>query len=321
MPSMTTPSDDTSAGRFEFWREVVGQSFVPLEALPREVPDFRASLHTAQLGAVQVSVVAADPHGVAHTRRHIASDPADFVKVSLQLAGQCMLTQADRQALLKPGELAIYDTRYPYTLDFDQPYRTLVLMFPRVMLRLPERDLTRIIATTVSCSDGLGPVVHPFLCGLAGQVRQLDALGTQRLADSVVDLVGATLSERCAAHVTLEDDGRELLAQRILTYMEQRLSDPGLGPDRIAAAHHISRRFLYKLLAERGYTVSGWLRERRLAECLRDLADPALAHMPVATVGSRWGFPDPAHFSHAFKSAYGMSPSEARGAGRTALGA
>ncbi|WP_345569104.1 helix-turn-helix domain-containing protein [Streptomyces plumbiresistens] len=325
MPSMTTPSDDTSAGRFEFWREAVGHSFVPLEALPREVPDFRASLHTAQLGAVQVSVVAADPHGVAHTRKHIASDPADFVKVSLQLAGRCMLTQADRQALLEPGELAIYDTRHPYTLDFDQPYRTLVLMFPRVLLRLPDRDLTRMIATTVSCGDGLGPVVHPFLYGLAGQVRQLDALGTQRLADSVVDLVGAMLSERCAVHVTKQDDGRELLARRILTYMEQRLSDPGLGPDRIAAAHHISRRFLYKLLAERGYTVSGWLRERRLAECLRDLADPALAHTPVATVGSRWGFPDPAHFSHAFRSAYGMSPSEARsqarGAGRTALGA
>ncbi|MET9914655.1 helix-turn-helix domain-containing protein [Streptomyces sp. NPDC006476] len=321
MPTMTTPSDETSAGRFEFWRDMVGRSFVPLEALPREVPDFHASLHTAQLGAVQVSVVAADPHSIAHTRRHIASDPADFVKVSLQLAGQCLLTQADRQALLKPGELAIYDTRYPYTLDFDQRYRTLVLMFPRVMLRLPERDLSRMIATTVSCSDGLGPVVHPFLRGLAGQVRQLDALDAHRLADSVVDLVGAMLAERCGNHVAQQDDGRELLAQRILTYMEQRLSDPGLGPDRIAAAHHISRRFLYKLLAERGYTVSGWLRERRLAECLRDLADPTLAHMSVAKVGGRWGFPDPAHFSHAFKTAYGMSPSEARDAGRTALGA
>ncbi|WP_425276668.1 helix-turn-helix domain-containing protein [Streptomyces diastatochromogenes] len=29
-------------------------------------------------------------------------------------------------------------------------------------------------------------------------------------------------------------------------------------------------------------------------------------------MGSRWGFPDPAHFSHAFKAVYGMSPREAR---------
>ncbi|MFE7245364.1 helix-turn-helix transcriptional regulator [Streptomyces sp. NPDC057580] len=94
--------------------------------------------------------------------------------------------------------------------------------------------------------------------------------------------------------------------------MKQRLADPYLGPDQIAAVHHISRRYLYKLMAEQGHTVSGWIRERRLAQCHRDLADPVLAHLPVSTVGGRWGFPDPAHFSHAFRTAYGISPSEAR---------
>ncbi|KPI02317.1 Helix-turn-helix, AraC domain-containing protein [Actinobacteria bacterium OK074] len=69
--------------------------------------------------------------------------------------------------------------------------------------------------------------------------------------------------------------------------MKHRLSDPELDPDRIAAAHRISRRYLYKLLAEHGYTFSGWIREHRLARCRRDLADPALAHLPVAKTGSR----------------------------------
>ncbi|MGW0843495.1 helix-turn-helix domain-containing protein [Streptomyces sp. NPDC002787] len=93
---------------------------------------------------------------------------------------------------------------------------------------------------------------------------------------------------------------------------KQRLADPGLSPEGIAAAHRISRRYLYKLLAARGYTVSGWIREQRLARCRRDLADPALDHLPVGAIGGRWGFADPAHFSHAFKAAYGMSPREAR---------
>ncbi|MFJ9244159.1 helix-turn-helix domain-containing protein [Streptomyces sp. NPDC101776] len=56
------------------------------------------------------------------------------------------------------------------------------------------------------------------------------------------------------------------------------------------------------------------MREQRLARCRRDLADPALAHLAVAAIGSRWGFPGPAHFSNAFRTAYGMSPSEARAA-------
>jgi AraC-like DNA-binding protein len=315
MSSWATARDDTAEGRFEYWREVVHRSFVPLEALPRDVPDFHAALHTAQLGPVQVSVVTADPHSVTHTRRHIAADPLDFVKVSLQLTGHCRLTQADRQARLVPGELALYDTRHPYTLDFDVPYRMLVLMFPRALLRLPERDLTGMTATTISCATGLGPVVRPFLYGLAGQIRELEAPTSHRLADNVVDLVGFLLAEHGGgAERSPLDDGRGVLTQRILTYMEQRLTDPGLGPEQIATAHHISRRYLYKLLAEQGHTVSGWIRERRLDRCRRDLTDPALAHLPVAAVGSRWGLPDPAHFSHAFKAAYGVSPSEARAA-------
>uniref|UniRef100_UPI003F5A6FE7 AraC family transcriptional regulator n=1 Tax=Streptomyces asoensis TaxID=249586 RepID=UPI003F5A6FE7 len=48
----------------------------------------------------------------------------------------------------------------------------------------------------------------------------------------------------------------------------------------------------------------------------RDLADPAMHHFPVGAIGGRWGFADPAHFSRLFKTVYGMSPREARGARR-----
>ncbi len=178
---------------------------------------------------------------------------------------------------------------------------------------MPEHDLARVTAIPVSCSDGLGTVVRPFLYGLARQVDELESLATPRLADNVADLVGTLLAEHTGADRTPQhDDGRQMLTQHILTYMEQRLADPELGPGRIAAAHHISRRYLYKLLAEHGYTVSGWIREHRLARCRRDLADPTLSHLPVGAIGSRWGFPGPAHFSHAFKAAYGISPSEVR---------
>jgi len=157
--------------------------------------------------------------------------------------------------------------------------------------------------------------VRPFLYGLARQVDELESLGTPRLADNVADLIGTLLAEHTGADLARgPDDGREVLTRRILAYMEQRLQDPELDPEQIACAHHISRRYLYKLLAEHGYTVSGWIREQRLAHCRRDLADPALAHLPVGAIGSRWGFPGPAHFSHAFRTAYGMSPSEARAA-------
>lgn len=317
MSSITTPRAENSATRLEFWRDIVSRTFVPLEIVPREGPDFHAELRIARVGEVRVSVVATPPH-TARTRRPAGSDTSDHVKVSLQLTGHCVLTQGDHQAELKPGELAVYDTRRPYTLDTDRPGRSLALMFPRAMLRLPERELARVTAVSVSCRDGLGTVVRPFLYGLARQVDELESLGTPRLAESVADLVGTLLAEHIGADPgRAADDGRGVLTRRILAYMEQRLHDPELAPEQIASAHHISRRYLYKLLAEHGYTVSGWIREHRLAHCRRDLADPALAHLPVGAIGSRWGFPGPAHFSHAFRTAYGMSPSEARAATTT----
>ncbi|MBD9728075.1 helix-turn-helix domain-containing protein [Streptomyces caniscabiei] len=314
MPRMTTPDDGDTTRRLESWREAVSQTLVPLEVLPRACADFRASLRSAQLGPVQFSAITAEPHTVARTRRHIGSDAPDFFQVTLQLTGHGVLTQRDRQAQVGPGELVIYDTRYPFTYDLDQPHSGLVVMFPRPMLPLSASDLARVAATPVSCHDGLGLVVRPFLYELARQMEHLEERGTSRLADNVVGLIGTMLAEQAGGDPAAGHDGPGLLTQRILIYMEQRLADPGLSPERIAAAHRISRRYLYKLLAAQGHTVSGWIREHRLVRCRRDLTDPALDHLPVGAIGARWGFTDPAHFSHAFKASYGMSPREARAA-------
>ncbi|MEV7064504.1 helix-turn-helix domain-containing protein [Streptomyces collinus] len=316
MPRITTPSEGTATERLDCWRDAVSRNLVPLEVRPRESADFRASLHAVRVGQVQMSVISAEPHSIARTRRHIASDAPDYLQLTVQLTGQGVLTQRDRQAEVGPGELVVYDTRRPFTYDLHQSHTGLVLMFPRAMLPLAERDLLRVTATPVPCNDGLGQVVLPFLHGLARQMEHLESRGTPRLADNVIDLIGTLLAEHADGDRRAGEAGPDLLTERVLGYMEQRLADPGLSPEGIAAVHRISRRYLYKLLAAQGHTVSGWIREQRLARCRRDLTDPALDHLPVGAVGGRWGFADPAHFSHAFKAAYGMSPREARAARR-----
>lgn len=36
------------------------------------------------------------------------------------------------------------------------------------------------------------------------------------------------------------------------------------------------------------------------------------APIPYLVIGARWGYPDPAHFSRLFKSAYGVGPRDYR---------
>src|SRR5476651_2640745 len=68
-----------------------------------------------------------------------------YYKASLQVSGTGLLVQDGREAVLQPGDLAIYDTGRPYSLLFENDMRMLVLMFPREHLGLPPtaiRELT-----------------------------------------------------------------------------------------------------------------------------------------------------------------------------------
>jgi AraC-like DNA-binding protein len=58
--------------------------------------------------------------------------------------------------------------------------------------------------------------------------------------------------------------------------------------------------------------VASYIRDQRLENARRDLADPALRAMPVHTVAARWGFPRAAEFTRAFRTAHGVPPSELR---------
>jgi AraC-like DNA-binding protein len=96
------------------------------------------------------------------------------------------------------------------------------------------------------------------------------------------------------------------------TFIRDHLGDPDLTPRTIAAAHHISVRYLHQLFRAEDRTVADCIRVRRLDRCRLELADPRLARRPIGEISARWGFRSAAHFSQAFRDAYGLSPSELR---------
>ena len=102
------------------------------------------------------------------------------------------------------------------------------------------------------------------------------------------------------------------LVLSVRAFIEERLGDPALAPPMIAAAHHVSLRYLHKLFESQQTTVAALIRERRLERCRRDMLDPALRAQPVSAIAARWGLTNPAHFSRLFRAAYGSAPAEFR---------
>jgi AraC-like DNA-binding protein len=317
MPDVARTLDLPCGQRFEYWKQVLSSTFVPLEvSSPGGDGDFRGRLRGCELGSLRLIEVRAEAHTARRTLRLVKAAPAGCYKIGLQLRGTSVLIQDGREATLTPGDFTLYDTDRPYTLAFSDPHRMLVLLFPRELLGLPQARLAGLTATRLpGDAGGLATLIGPFLGQMADLIDEVDARGPGvglRLADNVLDLLGTVLTERLDCAPPDPDAAHRAMMLHITSFIEAHLGEADLDPAQIAAAHHISLRQLHKLFHASGTTVAGWIRQRRLEHCGRDLRDPRCAARPVAAIGARWGYPDPAHFSRLFKASYGVGPRDYR---------
>jgi AraC-like DNA-binding protein len=304
---------DTAAS-FDHWKHLVAESFVPLAAQTSNVEGFRGRLRSRAVDRMSIVEVTATSHEVHRTPALIARAHERHFKLNLQLEGTGLLIQDNREAVLRPGDLVIYDTNRPYTLAFEEQARIMVVMFPCDALALPTDYVGQLAAVRMAGDAGLSGIVGQFIRQLAGNLDVLNGPSGSRLATNALDLVSTMLH----AEMDISPDRMKpqaLLAVSVREYIEANLSDPGLSPASIAAAHFISTRHLHNLFHESGTTVAGFIRSQRLDGARRDLRDPLHAGLPVGAVAARWGFLDAAHFSRTFRDAFGVPPSDWRRAG------
>lgn len=297
------------------FRGLVTDSFVPLE-VTREHRDrgaaFGACMTSIAADGVTFTEVDAAPHIVERTAATITAGGSGYYKLSLMLAGTGHLVQDGRELLLRPGDLAIYDTSRPYTLVFDEDFRSLIVMFSKDRLDLPISHTEQLSAASLSHEHGgLARVIAGFLSQVPAQLDPLTEGVRTRLVHTSLDLISTLCADVLDASAA-QRDPHQLLLQRIYAHIDDHLGAPDLSPGSIADAHFISKRHLHALFREAGTTVSSRIRERRLKRSRADLLDPALKGRTAAAIAARWGFSDAAHFSRAFKAAYGASPSKLR---------
>jgi AraC-like DNA-binding protein len=303
-----------AADRFAYWREVVSATWVLMECHSDHEAAFLVRMRCIHLAGVQVNLMTAQAHEVRRTTRLIRRSDPDMLKLAMPLraTGTCVVAQDGRQADLRPGEFALYDTRRPYVAAVRNASglaQALTVMFPRALLPLPPHQLREVTAVRMPANRGIGMLTSRFLVELGAGIDTCRPAEAVRLATAALEVLAARLAHELDGGASLPPEThKRALLTRILAFIQQHLADPDLSPRTIASAHHVSIRYLHKLFQEQGATVGGWIRGRRLERCRRDLADPALASRPAASIGARWGFSNASHFGHVFRAAYGMPP-------------
>ncbi|WP_341956810.1 helix-turn-helix domain-containing protein [Microbacterium sp. LWH13-1.2] len=305
-----------SAERFDMWTDAVNRSFVPLRAWSTDGAvrsGFEGKLVAQPVGPLSVSSVAGSAVRVSRTRAEIARDDPGHIKLGVQLRGRSVIGQDGREAILMPGDFAVYDTTRPYALDFDGPFRMLVVMFPLETLRIDRARLRALTASRFSGREGVGAIASSMLRAYDATLEDGTLQNRMPLSDAVLDLLTAALGERLELELDGgEEVGRRALLTRIELYIAAHLGDAELTVTQIAVAHHISVRYLQKLFEGKNDTVSAWIRHRRLDATRRDLSNPTQSGQQISAIGARWGFTDATAFTRAFRTRFGITPSEYR---------
>jgi AraC-like DNA-binding protein len=309
--SVVLRADDVAAGaRSEYFHEVVGAAVGPLEVREGNGNALPDQVRAADLGAVHVGELSASrPGGADRTRRHIQATDADLCKVDVVAQGEFVIEQDGRQAHLRGGDFTFVDLSRPAHWTNTWSSRIVAIAFPRKLLPLRADDLAGLTAVGLPGDDGTGALFSSTARQVARQLEHLDPAAGARVGAATLDLLTVALAGRLDRLDQVPPGGsRRALVLRVRAFIDTRLADPQLAPATVARAHHVSLRSLYKLFEGEPTSVAGLIRQRRLERCRRDLLDPSLAGLPVSAIAARWGLTNAAHFSRAFRAAYGMSP-------------
>jgi AraC-like DNA-binding protein len=297
-----------AADRAEYWREAMGLVLKanchvqPLTAGPFEAA--AGVMACGPLGLVELS-------GTAYRSRREGDGEPGEVSVMFQLRGEAVVSQAERNALLTPGDMCVVPPNGDILCERHSDFHQVIVNLPREQLDESVPAWRERTAVTVDRSQrGVRPALDLVRFGLAHRGTLYEEDVSEHLCSILLNLLAHGIGDdadpqRASRSSRLAQYHR----QRIERYIDDNLRNPELSVALIAHDLGLSPRYVHKLYASEPVQVMRLALAKRLRACQRDIARRGAR--PLSEIAYAWGFNSAAHFSRAYKQHYGICPSAA----------
>jgi len=297
--------------RLAAWRDALNNYYYPLDLSTPASAFSVGHLMVYDVAEIRVGVLDSDPMTVTRRQTHIGRSDDDFFMMPITDTNNLYLTQRTRECQVRPGDLALIGTGDPYV--YTQPDRTMItaVRLPAGMLRERVPWIDDMTARQSRREQPLVRMFHEFLRSVTRHGSHLSGPEATFLRHTLFDLLAHALTAP-GGEVSDESSVRFANRQRILHFVEEHIADRNLSSSLIAGRLGLSPRYIQKIFAERGETVTEIIRKRRVTEAQRLLRNRNLLNKSVQEISYLAGFLDPAYFSRVFRQETSMSPGEYR---------
>ncbi|MCP2040002.1 AraC-like DNA-binding protein [Neisseria sp. HSC-16F19] len=310
--SFSTRQAATVSGKHDLWRQAVNDTFFPLDLRFALHDRFEGCLNNWQLGDITLTYMQSAPAEYHRLPQHLHSlqHNDDAFLLTLPLDESVAFTQMQRQVECRAGNFLLELSHEPYRFSYERTNRLWAIKIPHAVLNRHVHLPERYVAHLWDGQSGVGWLLQQYL-HLCGQQLLLnsDADSRQLMGRQILELFTHMVRQGEQKLISPGSDTRRCHLQRIEQYILRHLEDTQLNPQKVADACHISVRYLHNLFGDTGTSFGQWLKQQRL-QAAQDLLSQAQFQQTLASVAYQVGFTDQAHFSRAFKQAYGLSPKD-----------
>lgn len=290
--------------RLSYWTGAICDTFLTVDCRRQGDGFFHGEMKGCQLGSLGLIDVVSPPmeyfRGPLQLREH-----EEHFQLVMQLSGTGIIRQHGKEAVLMPGDIALYSAAAPSSIVYPDGSRTIAVKIPRqsMLERIcgEESELAISLGSSSSLGSMIGNMIKDsFAWGIAQS-----SPSESRLMSGMLDIIAFGFDGNTGG---VSAPVRKSPIAQIKRYMKNNLGDPDLLLTDVAARHNISMRTLNRLFAAEGTGANRWLWQQRLEASFKALSEGRVRQ--VSETALLFGYNDLSHFSKTFKKTYGVTPNQ-----------
>jgi AraC-like DNA-binding protein len=211
---------------------------------------------------------------------------------------------------VQPGQICMLDLSRPVTLT-TRGVDNLSAMIARDLLLPLIADPADVHGLVLPLDSEANVAVREHLEEMWAQGSNLTVAEGLEVSRSTAALLAGVIRANSQNRASTRAELRKSQFRAICRRIDQQIGNPDLDPATLARQFHVTRATLYRMFEVHG-GINKYILGRRLAGVFSNLADPSQAQEQIATILYRWGFTNHTTAGRAFRSLYGMTPSQAR---------